>query len=425
MTLPFDKNQHFHILGSCGTLMAGLCQLALDSNLQVSGSDACPSPPMSDLLPQTCQYRIEDKKYLQADTVVVGNVFKYDSPVIEQIRQRNIPMISSMDFLAHLIGNKKVIAVCGTHGKSTTTSLVTWILESAGLNPSYLIGAHASNFSHSARLCQQSAYFVIEADEYDISFFDKRSKMQTLWPEYILANTIEFDHADIFRTQEDVFLAFEYFMRRVNPAGKIFALDDLPKSLRHFNNLNLIRDSTPVFSSQGEHLTFQGEKVHPQKNLFGPVTSNLMLAYALAQEIGITDSTFGKALSTFQGVKRRSWHYQHGETDFWVDFAHHPTAIHLFIQSLSSGKQTPFYVLIEKGSNSMQSGVFDDRLSQIVQNFPWIKFYWMNKAERTTTVLEEFVNRCIIDRTAGIIMTNNPYRWSQIQCVFSMHNQEA
>lgn len=416
------SEKHYHILGSCGTLMAGLCQLAHDYGLSISGSDRKPSLPMSALLPPSCTYLLSDKKYLDADCVVVGNVFKFNSDEIIEIRKQGIPIISSMDFLSIFLEGKRVIAVCGTHGKSTITSIVSWILECAELKPSYLIGAQPSNFKQSARYVETSNLFVIEADEYDISFFDKRSKMQTLWPEYILVSTIEYDHADIFDSFDQVVKAFDIFMRRLSPTGKIIALKHLPRGLQYHKNIVPVIENRLTYSHDhhSSYVALGHTKV--DSLVFGPVPSNLQLAYTLAKELKVSNEAIELAIASFKGVVRRAEKFFFKEQCFWVDFAHHPSSISAFLSSLDVFSKKCRYVLIEKASNSMVSGAFDEQLNKVVQSRGADQFYWMDKEDKSDKTLRDFVNLCIDKQVSGIILTNNPYRWSQIQCVFSMHS---
>ena len=423
MKLKSNSQPHYHILGSCGVLMAGLCQLALDAGLNISGSDMQPSPPMSDLLPQKCLYLLEQKKYLEADYVVVGNIFRFDSPEIIEIRNKGIPLISSMEFLKLFTDNKEVIAICGTHGKSTTTALVTWLFEVSGQQPSYLIGGQPLNFNHSARYVKGSQYFIIEADEYDISFFDKRSKMHTLWPQYLLINTIEFDHADIFDSIEKIYQSFSYCMRRVHPKGKIFATEKLPEALRDFKNLELVDSHHSYLKFNKADHSIQLQKKTIKADVFGPVIDNLLLALALVNQLDLDDSHIARGLLSFKGVVRRAQFMTFKGQNFCIDFAHHPTSISLLIDSLSTRYDHRFSVLIEKASNSMSQGVFDVQLEKLIKRHANIKFFWMNKAEKSDQSLKSFINYCVCENLSGIILTNNPFRWSQIKCVFSMHSQ--
>lgn len=413
---------HYHILGSCGCLMAGLCRLALDRQWKVTGSDNHPSPPMSEQLPTECLYTLEQEKYLEADVVIVGNIFTYDSDVILKIRRQGISLISSMDFLQHFLVGKHLIAVCGTHGKSTTTSLVTWLLEVCGLEPSYLVGAKAKNFSKSARYCPHSKYFVLEADEYDISYFDKRSKMQTLWPDTILVNTVEFDHADIFSTFDDVIKAFQYFFRRLHPDGRLLALESLPKSLKLSPRLEIV-SQPDCLSQSASQLYYKNHKIHCQAQIFGPDLSNITLCYALFRHLALEEKAFVEALSSFQGVERRCEQFVLQGIDIWFDFAHHPTAIAKFIASMHQRYGERLNVLIEKGSNSMASGVYDQALSQLEAKYPHVDISFLQRDEKSDRHFKEFLERCLLQKRPGMILTNNPYRWGQFQCVFSMLNQ--
>lgn len=423
-SLEFYLDKKIHLLGSCGTLMAGLARLALDKGLLVTGSDRNPCPPMSTLLPKYCQYSLSEKQYTQADCIILGNVFRFNDPIVEELRRKNIPLFSSMDFLNLLFPpQSELIAICGTHGKSTTSSLLAWILEVAQRSPSYLIGACLENFPYNARYREHSQYFILEADEYDISCFDKRSKMQALWPDHILMGTVEFDHADIFRDQEEVFKAFNYFLRRLPPQGSLITLGALPESFEAFEQQEIVQACELGIVYDLEQIFYHGQALSRQARLFGPNAKNLTLAIAMAKKLGVSDAIVKKALETFQGVTRRSHYFCLKGVDFWVDFAHHPGAIEAFLETFPRDK--PLGVLVEKASRSMSQGAFDDRLFQLEKRFPYASFEYVQKGHLRKKRLESFQNDCVENNRVGIIMTNNPLSWSDIQCVFSMPSQEA
>lgn len=219
-----------HILGICGTFMAGIAQLALASGHEVRGCDAKVYPPMSTQLMQAGISLIEgyafDQLDYQPDMIIVGNAISRGNPLMEYILNKNFPYTSGPQWLAeHILQSKWVLAVAGTHGKTTTSSMLAWILEYAGENPNYLIGGVPENFGSSARLTD-SHYFVIEADEYDTAFFDKRSKLVHYHPRTFVINNLEFDHADIFENLAAIKKQIHHAVRTVPSEGLIVAGND-------------------------------------------------------------------------------------------------------------------------------------------------------------------------------------------------------
>ncbi len=216
---------HIHILGICGTFMGGIAQLAKAMGFKVSGCDAGVYPPMSDQLQQAGIHLIEgyspDQLTLGADLYVIGNAISRDNPLLEAILNQGLPYTSGPQWLSeNILVNKHVLAVAGTHGKTTTTSMLTWMLEDAGLNPSFLVGGVPQNFGCSARLTD-SKFFVIEADEYDTAFFDKRSKFVHYRPRTAILNNLEYDHADIFSDLAAIERQFHHLVRTIPSEGKV------------------------------------------------------------------------------------------------------------------------------------------------------------------------------------------------------------
>ena len=366
---------HLHILGICGTFMGGIAAIARAAGHTVTGCDANVYPPMSDQLRSLGIELIEgwDARQLDLnpDIFVVGNVVTRGNPLMEAILDRNLAYTSGPQWLAeNVLHGKWVLGVAGTHGKTTTASMLAWILEDAKLNPGFLIGGIPQNFGISARLTE-SPFFVIEADEYDTAFFDKRSKFVHYRPRTALLNNLEFDHADIFPDLAAIKTQFHHLVRTV-PGNGLIVSNGREANLDHV----LARGVwTPIerfgiaggWSAGGAtfdgafdvllHGVMQG-RVH--WSLMGEHNrQNAIAAIAAARHAGVPVALGIDALSRFQNVKRRMEvrGTVHGIT-IYDDFAHHPTAITTTLEGLRQkvGQQRILAVL-EPRSNTMKLGV--------------------------------------------------------------------
>ena len=375
---------HIHILGICGTFMGSIAQLAKAMGHQVSGSDQNVYPPMSTQL-RAAGIEINegfDASQLdrKPDLVIVGNVISRGNPSIEAVLDKRIPYVSGPQWLsANLLRDKWVLAVAGTHGKTTTSSMLAWILDYAGFEPGYLIGGVPSNFPQSARLgC--SDFFVIEADEYDTAFFDKRSKFVHYHPSTLVLNNLEFDHADIFSNLSDIQKQFHHLIRLVPSTGQII----YPNS---DSNLQEVIDQGCWSEVQTLGGDWIARKLSENANQFavylggdhvGEVSWNLigdhnlsngLAAVAAARHVGIAPVTACEALCNFKGVKRRL--EKLGEKNgisVYDDFAHHPTAIVATIDALrATVGDEKIYTVIEPRSNTMKQGVHKECLLQSVR----------------------------------------------------------
>lgn len=366
-----------HILGICGTFMAGVAVLAKQMGYTVTGSDANVYPPMSDQLREQGielfnGYQ-ESNLSGNPDVVVVGNAIKRSNPEFEAVLNQGINYTSGPQWLAdHVLSKRWVLAVSGTHGKTTTTSMLTWILDFAKLSPGFLIGGVPENFGVSARLGDQP-FFVIEADEYDSALFDKRAKFIHYRPRTVILNNLEFDHADIYANLEQIKTQFHHLVRTIPANGLIV-------SNAHDENLVDVLQKgcwTPVelFGSKGswhaELVNADGSefKVYYKEICYGIVkwsllgmhnVSNALAAIAAARHAGVKPEVAIEALFTFQNVKRRmeiKGVYQ-GVT-VYDDFAHHPTAIKTTLEGLRHhiGERANITVVLEFGSYTMRSGV--------------------------------------------------------------------
>ncbi len=373
---------HIHILGICGTFMAGVALLARAAGHTVSGCDAGVYPPMSTQLADAGitlreGYAPEQLAEFQPDQVVVGNVMSRGRPIIEALLNSHLPYTSGPAWLAeHVLYDRHVLAVAGTHGKTSTSSLLAWILERAGLEPGFLIGGIPANFGQSARLggCR---WFVVEADEYDTAFFDKRSKFVHYRPRTVILNNLEFDHADIFPDLAAIQRQFHHLLRTVPGSGLIIA------NGRDTNLAEVLamgcwtpverfgmgdweaREIAPDGSAfrvdyRGEP---QGRAEWDQVGLHN--VHNALAALAAAHRVGVPMAHALAALADFQGVKRRLEirGVVNGIT-VYDDFAHHPTAIATTLAGLRARVGTqPIIAVLEPRSNTMKLGVFKDSLA--------------------------------------------------------------
>lgn len=357
-----------HVLGACGTFMAGVAYIARQLGHDVTGVDQNVYPPMSHFLSDqgiTLISGYEHYKTLSApDVVIVGNAMSRGNPAIEHMLDQGWQYISGPQWLyENVLCHKKVLAVSGTHGKTTTSSMLAWILDYAGLSPSFLIGGMPKNFGISARFTE-SDYFVIEADEYDSAFFDKRSKFLHYRPDTLIINNIEFDHADIFANLDDIKRQFHYLLRTVPARGTViyphrdqvvtdlFAMG-LWSQAESFGLDNGAQWGSDVFASLGESLATMLPLlgVHNQ--------SNALAAIAAAHSVGVEVVVAVQALAKFEGVKRRLEKIAEiGSVSIFEDFAHHPTAIRTTLSGLRNHRpEGRLIALLELASYTMRAGV--------------------------------------------------------------------
>jgi UDP-N-acetylmuramate: L-alanyl-gamma-D-glutamyl-meso-diaminopimelate ligase len=377
-----------HILGIGGTFMSGVAVLAKQSGHEVTGSDMNVYPPMSTQLIEQGIQLTEGYDAAQidpaVDCVIVGNVIKRGNPAMEYVLAQQIPFMSGPQWLAeNILKNRWVIAVAGTHGKTTTTSLLTWILEAAGLQPGFLIGGVPENFGVSARLGKD--YFVIEADEYDSAFFDKRSKFIHYHPKTLLLNNLEYDHADIFPDLAAIKQQFHYLLRTVPGNGLILhhAEDENLKDVLKMGcwtptsafGAETAEWNTVLTKNDGSAFTVvhQGKTLgEVQWNLLGQHNvANALGAIAAAHHAGVAPETAIAALSEFKNVKRRL--EIKGEAKniiVYDDFAHHPTAIETTLAGLRAkiGNKARMIAVLEFGSYTMRSGVHKARLQDALKD---------------------------------------------------------
>ena len=400
------QHMHIHILGICGTFMGGLAALAREAGHRVTGCDTGVYPPMSDQLRALGIELIEgfgtEQMALQPDMYVVGNVVSRARladgapkfPLMEAILDAGAPYTSGPQWLAeHVLQGRHVLAVAGTHGKTSTTSMLAWILESAGLQPGFLVGGVPLNFGISARLgggktgntsaSPPSPLFVIEADEYDTAFFDKRSKFVHYRPRTAVLNNLEFDHADIFDDLAAIERQFHHLVRTVPGTGRVVS-NGLEESLARVLHQGcwsevrsfgaLVSDFTAVGEPHDFTVQYQGTPVGRVQWSLGGVHNqlNALAAIAAAEHVGVSPAVAAQALAHFENVKRRMevraqapLAEQPGSAPVTIydDFAHHPTAIRTTVNGLRRKVGSArILAVFEPRSNTMKLGAMKSQL---------------------------------------------------------------
>jgi len=378
-----------HILGICGTFMAGIAALAREAGHTVTGSDANAWPPMSTQLEALGISVLPgyDPAQLQPapDVVVVGNVITRGNPAIEYVLNAGLPYISGPQWLAeNVLHGRHVLAVAGTHGKTTTTSVLAWLLEHAGLEPGFLVGGVPVNFGVSARL-GKGRHFVIEADEYDTAFFDKRSKFLHYHPRTAILNNLEYDHADIFPDLAAIERQFHHLIRTV-PGEGLLVVNGADANLARvlgmgcwsgFEYFDDARGWTAQRQGQGFAVALRGVGQGSARSFIGgPMAgahnrSNALAAIAAAAHAGVPAATALRGLESFRGVKRRL--ELRGEVrgvQVYDDFAHHPTAIAVTIAALREqlGAGGRILALLEPRSNTMRLGGHAETLADSLRD---------------------------------------------------------
>ncbi|MCZ4328417.1 UDP-N-acetylmuramate:L-alanyl-gamma-D-glutamyl-meso-diaminopimelate ligase [Castellaniella denitrificans] len=376
---------HVHILGICGTFMGGLALIARAAGHRVTGCDAGVYPPMSTQLREQGIDLIEGfdagQADLGADLYVIGNVVSRGNPLMEAILDRGLPYVSGPQWLAdHVLTGQHVLAVAGTHGKTTTSAMLAWILDQSGRPANFLIGGVAPDLGVSARYDPARRHFVIEADEYDTAFFDKRSKFVHYRPRTAILNNLEYDHADIFPDLAAIETQFHHLVRTVPASGRLIR----PAASEALDRVLARGCWTPVetFGAGGdwraEPETEDGRRcrILHQGRLAGVLDwslagahnqANALAALAAAHHVGIAVADGIAALNRFQGVRRRL--ELRGTRDgvaVYDDFAHHPSAIATTLDGLRRrvGPATRILAVIEPRSNTMKLGTMAARLPE-------------------------------------------------------------
>jgi UDP-N-acetylmuramate: L-alanyl-gamma-D-glutamyl-meso-diaminopimelate ligase len=380
---------HIHILGICGTFMGGLAVLAKEAGHRVTGCDANVYPPMSTQLEAQGIELIEgfdpSQLDLQPDLYVIGNVVSRGNPLMEAILDRGLPYVSGPQWIGeHILNGKWVLAVAGTHGKTTTSSMLAWILEDAGYHPGFLIGGVPMNFGISARLggtgagnARDSSFFVIEADEYDTAFFDKRSKFVHYRARTAILNNLEYDHADIFPDLAAIETQFHHLVRTVPGVGRLVVNHD-EASLRRviergcwsecewFGGDSASEWALAAHADGSFDVLFRGEK---QGTVAWSLTGqhnrlNALAAIAAARHVGVPAQQAIESLARFENVKRRmELRGVVNDVSVYDDFAHHPTAIATTVEGLRKKVGAArILAVLEPRSNTMKLGAMKDAL---------------------------------------------------------------
>lgn len=440
---------HLHILGICGTFMGSLALLARDLGHKVTGSDANVYPPMSTQLENAGIELMQgyDRSHLQPhpDLVIVGNAMKRGIDAVEYMLNAGLPYISGPQFLAdHVLQGKHVLGVAGTHGKTTTTTMLAWVLDQAGLNPGFLIGGVPLGFSESARL-GGGQYFCVEADEYDSAFFDKRSKFVHYHPKTAILNNLEFDHADIFDDLAAIQKQFHHLVRTIPSEGCIIA----PITETHIDEVLDMGCWTPVVRTSlnpnpdvalsAEQLSADGSnfevlehgvvKGEVQWSMTGQHSvANALATIAAAQHVGVSIEQACQALSNFGGVKRRMELLGTVRgIEVYDDFAHHPTAIETTLDGARKRLgERKLWAIIEPRSNTMRMGSHKEGLAQSARLADEVIWYqpegldWdlqpvvdaaTNHAQVSRS-LDEIINRIVNEAGEGdavVIMSNGGF----------------
>jgi len=369
-----------HILGICGTFMAGLAQILKESGHEVSGSDSQFYPPMSDYI-QNLNIEIiqgfEEDSLPKADLYVIGNALSRGNECIEKILDQKLPFVSGPEILGKELKDRNVFAVSGTHGKTTTSYMLCHILIDQGRDIGYLVGGISKNMENPAKLGTNKT-FVIEADEYDSAFFDKRSKFIHYFPSNLIINNIEFDHADIFDNLNDIKKQFHHLIKIIPKSGNIIYFEDdinTSEVLKRGHWCNKLAINNDTISADFNSMEFKiDNKVYSLSDL--PLIGehnfkNYICAILAAKLDGIDINDSIKSLKNFEGVKRRmDFVKEISNIRIYDDFAHHPTAISLSSKAIR--KKYPnkkIMGIVELGSNTMSSGYHKENLIDSFESF--------------------------------------------------------
>jgi UDP-N-acetylmuramate: L-alanyl-gamma-D-glutamyl-meso-diaminopimelate ligase len=375
---------HVHILGICGSFMGGIAAIAKSLGHKVTGADTNVYPPMSTQLEQlgielTAGFDTQQFDPIP-DIVIIGNAMSRGNPAVEYVLDRNLPYTSGPQWLLeNLLTKRWVIAASGTHGKTTTSSMIAWILEDIGLSPGFLIGGVPENFGVSARI-GQSPFFVIEADEYDSAFFDKRSKFVHYRPRTLVMNNLEFDHADIFENLDAIKKQFHHLVRCVPSNGLIISpINDANlEDVIHkgcWSDTQKVGD-TEICDWRAQLISSDGSQFNVLQNneIVGCVSwgligdhnvSNAIMAIAAAHHAGVPTIDAIDALARFKNVKKRmEVKGQVADITVYDDFAHHPTAIQTTLAGLRNKVgDAKIIAILEPRSNTMKMGVHKETLA--------------------------------------------------------------
>ncbi|WP_440994252.1 UDP-N-acetylmuramate:L-alanyl-gamma-D-glutamyl-meso-diaminopimelate ligase [Cysteiniphilum litorale] len=413
--------KHIHILGICGTFMGALALLAREKGYKVTGSDQNVYPPMSSYLESQGIKLISGYEYdiesFKPDQVIVGNTMRRGMPIVEYLLNSELEYFSGPEWLyQEILKDKKVIAIAGTHGKTTTTSMVIKLMDDVGLNPSFLVGGITQDFGVSSRLTD-SEYFVIEADEYDTAFFDKRSKFMHYHPDILVVNNLEFDHADIFNSIEDIYRQFHHLMRLL--PGKSTVI--YPKPDTHIDKLLAMGCWSERCPLQAEHgldikpilqdysqfeIIDHNKTLKINWTLLGEHNAkNALSAYAVLKTLGVSLDKVTESFKNFKGVKRRlECIAQNDHYAIYDDFAHHPTAVAQTLRAIKAraGDKERVVAILEPRSNTMKMGAQESALINALNIADEIWFY-QNSVMQWQAASYAKDNFLVFDQVANIV----------------------
>ncbi|GEB71022.1 UDP-N-acetylmuramate:L-alanyl-gamma-D-glutamyl-meso-diaminopimelate ligase [Pseudoalteromonas carrageenovora] len=446
---------HIHILGICGTFMGGIAAIAKSLGHKVTGSDQNVYPPMSTQLEElgielTQGFNVNQLEP-KPDMVVIGNAMSRGNPCVEYVLDKGLPYTSGPEWLKHnLLQNSWVLAVAGTHGKTTTASMLAWILEYAGLKPGFLIGGIVQNFGVSAKV-GETPFFVIEADEYDTAFFDKRSKFVHYLPRTLILNNLEFDHADIFEDLNAIKKQFHHLMRTLPQSGKVIwpkqdvALSDVTNQGLWSESETLDGDWTyELIKADGSEFNVLLNNEHQGTVNWQAIgehnVKNAIMAIAAARHVGIAIDHSIAALGEFISPKRRmELKANINNIKVYDDFAHHPTAIKTTLAGLRAKVgDEKIIAILEPRSNTMKMGVHqytlldslrdaDDVLLFEPDNLSWSLKEQADKAgmqcfNSTQTIIDSVLANIKPDQHI-LIMSNGGFNGLHQQLVDGLSNK--
>ncbi|MDG2061341.1 MAG: UDP-N-acetylmuramate:L-alanyl-gamma-D-glutamyl-meso-diaminopimelate ligase [SAR86 cluster bacterium] len=406
------NKEKIHFLGICGTFMGGLALLARDRGYEVSGCDANIYPPMSKILEDqkinlVQGYDLDDLP--DVDLYIIGNALSRGNPLIEFLLDNKKEFLSGPEWMAkNILHDRKVLAISGTHGKTTTTSMCSWILDYTGIDAGFLIAGKPKNFDSSSRLGSHEI-FIIEADEYDTAFFDKRAKFVHYNPEILVINNLEFDHADIYKDIGSIQTQFHHLIRTMPSKGHIlFPENDenIQEVISQGSWSNIVTYGDQKISDWNYkavnedfsifEISFKDKIQEVDWSLIGEYNAqNALVSVMACKELGVPIKNSCEALSTFKGVDRRlDLIYQDNNISIYDDFAHHPTAIRKTLKSLKSKYPNSRIIsLIELGSNTMRSGLHDEELNNSIIDSDLV--FWKSKNfDQEDRLIKENKSKC-------------------------------
>ena len=419
-----------HILGICGTFMGGLAQILKESGHEVTGSDKQFYPPMSEHLISLniktfTGFSIEDMP--KADLYIIGNALSRGNPCVEFILKNKLPFKSGPEILGEILKDREVIAISGTHGKTSTAYMVCHILLTQGKDIGFLVGGISDSIKGSAQLGSHEL-FVIEADEYDSAFFDKRSKFIHYSPNTLVINNIEFDHADIFNNLDDIKKQFHHLLKIIPQDGNIIYFQEDKNTLDILNKGNWSQ-LIPIGTNHSYDIDYKNNLILAQDTefsmkdfiIFGSHNAkNVISAIAATNVNGASIEESINALKSFQGVKRRlELKYQDSSIIIIDDFAHHPTAIKYSIDAVRKKfKDSKIIGLIELGSNTMSDGIHGDSLVKATSDLDSV--IWIDEKE----VLLESSNTTFVNDTLCINALKKDLKKYDILLIMTNKNSE-